>query len=100
MIGSSRFEPPDEARSRVLVDHTFLERAYWTREAYTEVKALLFEHAFGSFETVELRVGAENTRTRGAVEDFLGAVHVDTISTPLGDDAVYEIARDTWAASR
>src|SRR5689334_20302793 len=32
IVGSSRFEEPDEARSRILVDHTFLARTHWTRE--------------------------------------------------------------------
>ena len=97
VIGGSRFEEPDEAGNRILVDHTFLARAYWTPEDYTEVKGLLFDHAFTVFEAVELRVGVDNARTRGAVEEFLGAVHVDIVATPLGDHAVYELSRDTWA---
>jgi RimJ/RimL family protein N-acetyltransferase len=98
IIGSSRFEAPDEARGRVLIDHTFLARTHWTQADYTEIKRLLFDHAFTSVETVELRVGVENTRTRGAVEEFLGGVHVDTIPTPLGEDAVYEVSREAWGA--
>jgi RimJ/RimL family protein N-acetyltransferase len=97
IIGSSRFEEPDAARDRVLIDHTFLARPYWTLEDYLEVKTLLFDHAFTAFETIELRVGLDNARTRHAVEDFLGAVYVDTIPTPLGDHAVYELSRDAWA---
>jgi RimJ/RimL family protein N-acetyltransferase len=100
VVGGSRFEEPDETRSRILIDHTFLARTHWTREDYVEVKGLMFDHAFASYETVELRVGVENARTRGAVEEFLGAVHVDTISAPLGEDAVYEVARADWAARR
>jgi RimJ/RimL family protein N-acetyltransferase len=97
IVGSSRFEAPDEARDRILIDHTFLARPYWTLEDYLEVKSLLFDHAFATFGTIELRVGVDNTRTRHAVEDFLGAVYVETASTPLGDHAVYELSRDAWA---
>ncbi len=97
LVGGSRFEEPDAAGSRILIDHTFLARTHWTREDYTEVKRLLFDHAFTAVETVELRVGVDNGRTRGAVEEFLGAVHVDTVRTPLGDHAVYELSRDAWA---
>jgi RimJ/RimL family protein N-acetyltransferase len=96
IIGGSRFEEPDAARSRVLVDHTFLARTHWDRESYTEVKGLMFDHAFRTVETVELQIGADNARTREAVEEFLGAVHVDTVPTPLGDHAVYEISREAW----
>ncbi len=97
LVGGSRFEEPDAAGSRILIDHTFLARTHWTREDYTEVKTLLFDHAFTAFETVELRIGVDNGRTRGAVEEFLGAVHVDTVRTPLGDHAVYEVSREAWA---
>lgn len=97
IVGSSRFEEPDEAADKVLIDHTFLARPYWTQEDYLEVKGLLFDHAFATFGTVELRVGVDNARTRHAVEDFLGATYVETVSTPLGDHAVYELTRAAWA---
>ncbi len=99
VIGSSRFGVPDEQGTRVEIGHTFLARTHWNLETYGELKDLMFDHAFASVATVELRVGAENTRTRGATE-HLGAVHVDTVPTPLGDDAVYELSRDAWAAGR
>ena len=97
VIGSSRFEEPDEAGDKILIDHTFLARPYWTLEDYLAVKSLLFDHAFATFGTVELRVGVDNTRTRHAVEDFLGAIYSETVSTPLGEHAVYLISRDAWA---
>ena len=97
IVGSSRFEAPDEATGRVLIDHTFLVRTHWTPEDYTEVKGLLFDHAFGAVDTVELRVSVDNARTRSAVEDLLGAVYEGTISTPLGEDAVYVVPREAWA---
>jgi RimJ/RimL family protein N-acetyltransferase len=98
IIGSSRFEEPDEGRDRILIDHTFLARPYWTLEDYLEVKSLLFDHAFATFGTVELRVGVDNARTRHAVEDFLDAGYAETVSTPLGEHAVYLLSRDAWAA--
>jgi RimJ/RimL family protein N-acetyltransferase len=96
-VVGSRFEEPDEAGNRILVDHTFLARPYWASEDYTEAKGLVSDHAFTVFETVELRVGADNARTRRAIEDFLGAVYVGTVSTPHGDHAVYELSRGAWA---
>jgi N-acetyltransferase len=97
VVGSSRFEQPDGADDRILIDHTFLARSCWSPADYTEVKGLIFDHAFTAFDTIELRVGVDNGRTRKALEDFLGAVYVGTISTPLGDHAVYELSRDAWA---
>jgi N-acetyltransferase len=97
VIGSSRFEEVDEDGDRILVDHTFLARPYWGSEDYTEVKGLLFDHAFTVYDTVQLRIGVDNARTRAAVEELLGAVCVDTVPTPLGDHAVYELSRTAWA---
>lgn len=97
VVGGSRFEEPGEDADRILVDHTFLARPYWGHDEYIEVKGLLFDHAFTAFEAVELRVGVDNARTRGAVEDLLGAVYVETVTTPLGDHAVYEVSRSAWA---
>jgi len=97
IIGSSRFEEPDEAGDRILIDHTFLARPYWNLEDYLEVKTLLFDHAFTAFGTIELQVGVHNARTRHAVEDFLGAAYVETVLTPLGDHALYELSRSAWA---
>ena len=97
VIGSSRFEEVDAGGDRILVDHTFLARPYWGSEDYVEVKRLLFDHAFTAYETVELRIGIDNARTRAAVEELLGAVHADTVPTPLGDHAVYELSRTAWA---
>jgi len=58
VIGSSRFEEPDEADGRILIDHTFLARTHWAPEDYIAVKGLIFDHAFTAFDTIELRVGA------------------------------------------
>jgi hypothetical protein len=96
VIGSSRFEAPEG--DSVLVDHTFLDRAYWGPTTYFELKTLMIEHALATVGTVQLRVGVDNARTRRAVENHLGAVHVDTVPTALGDDAVYHVTRDSWAA--
>jgi RimJ/RimL family protein N-acetyltransferase len=97
VVGSSRFEEARESGDSILVDHTFLARSYWGSEDYTEVKGLLFDHAFTVYETVELRIGVDNARTRAAVEELLGAVYVDTVPTPLGDHAVYALSRSAWA---
>jgi N-acetyltransferase len=97
VVGSSRFEEVDEAGDSILVDHTFLARTCWGSGDYIEVKGLLFDHAFTAFETVQLRIGVDNARTRAAVEELLGAVYVESVPTPLGDHAVYELSRSAWA---
>jgi RimJ/RimL family protein N-acetyltransferase len=97
VVGSSRFEEVDEAGDSILVDHTFLARPYWGSGDYTEVKGLLFDHAFTAFDTVQLRIGVDNARTRAAVEELLGAIYVEAVPTPLGDHAVYELSRSAWA---
>ncbi|MBN9624488.1 MAG: N-acetyltransferase [Actinobacteria bacterium] len=91
IIGSSRFEEPDEAVDLILIDHTFLARPDRARALVEQ------DHAFTAFGTIELQVGVHNARTRHAVEDFLGAAYVETVLTPLGDHALYELSRSAWA---
>jgi RimJ/RimL family protein N-acetyltransferase len=99
VIGSSRYDGYDEARGgRVEIGWTFLVRAHWGGPTNRELKQLMLDHAFASVATVVFRVGVDNRRSRRAVEK-LGAVLVDTMDTPLGPHAVYELARDAWTAS-
>jgi RimJ/RimL family protein N-acetyltransferase len=96
VIGSSRYDDYDEADGgRVEIGWTFLARSHWGGPTNRELKQLMLDHAFGSVQTVVFRVGVDNRRSRRAVEK-LGAMFVDTIDTPLGPHAVYELSRERW----
>lgn len=77
IIGTSRFEGYDEARSEVEIGWTFLARSHWGGTYNSEMKRLMLRHAFRSVRAVVFRVHSLNMRSQRAVEK-LGAVHVGT----------------------
>jgi N-acetyltransferase len=89
-VGVSRYEPRGEI---VEIGWTFLVRDLWGGEANAELKALMLEHAFATVDRVELRVHAENLRSRRATEK-LGAELVGEVADGLGRPmVVYELRR-------
>jgi RimJ/RimL family protein N-acetyltransferase len=96
VVGTSRYEPVDERR--VEIGWTFLVRRCWGGPANRELKRLMLDHAFDAVDAVEFRVGADNRRSRRAVEK-LGARLDREIDTPLGPHVVYALARADWQAA-
>lgn len=103
IIGSSRYFGLDVTNSEIEIGWTFLSRAYWGGSFNLEIKRLMLDHAFRFVDTVVFWVGAENTRSRRAMEKIGGALR-DGIQTRdfSGDDpyVVYEIRKDDWQHSR
>ena len=92
IIGSSRFHGYDPERREVEVGWTFLARSHWGGRYNGEMKQLMLDHAFRWVDAVIFIIGAENIRSRKAVEK-IGA----TFSGPLRrfdrDNAVYRLHR-------
>jgi len=72
-IGSSRYYEIDEPSSEVAIGYTFIARDYWGGATNKELKTLMLNYAFQSFETVWLHIAEDNTRSRKAAEK-IGAV--------------------------
>ncbi len=72
-IGATRYANYDPKASEVEIGWTFLARPYWGGVYNADLKRVMLAHAFRSVETVVFLVGAENMRSRRAVEK-LGAV--------------------------
>ena len=92
VIGCTRFHGYDPAASEVEIGWTFLARSHWGGPHNGEMKRLLLEHAFRSVDRVIFVIGAENRRSRRAVEK-IGAVLAETRREPDGEKVVYEIRR-------
>ena len=93
VIGSSRFRGDDEGRSQVEIGWTFLARPVWGGAANRELKNLMLAHAFRFVDRVVFNIGADNLRSRRAVEK-LGARVIGTTPRPPGPDwVVYAIDR-------
>ena len=72
IIGSSRYWKYVPERSEIEIGFTFLARSHWGGKYNGEMKRLMLEHAFKFVETVVLVVGANNLRSRKAVERIGG----------------------------
>jgi RimJ/RimL family protein N-acetyltransferase len=91
MIGSSRYHGHDPEAREVEIGWTFLVRDHWGGPTNAEVKRLMLDHAFAHVDRVLFRIGAENLRSRRAVEK-LGA----RIVAAAGDRVTYALTADTW----
>lgn len=72
VIGSSRFYEWNPATQEVAIGFTFLARSHWGGATNRELKRLMLEHAFRRARTVWFHVGANNQRSRKAMEKIGG----------------------------
>lgn len=68
MIGSTRFANYDPDTSEIEIGWTFYAISHWRTGTNREVKALMLRHVFSHVGAVLFQVGAENHRSRTAVE--------------------------------
>lgn len=75
VVGSSRYHAWDAERSCVEIGWTFLVRRHWGG-TNREVKRLMLDHAFRSFESVFFHAHPHNLRSQRAIEK-LGAERIE-----------------------
>ena len=68
VIGSSRFYDWNPDDQSVAVGYSFLIRRHWGGTTNAELKRLMLDHAFQKARTVWFHIGADNWRSRRAVE--------------------------------
>ncbi len=96
VIGSSRFNAYDEAKSEVEIGWTFLARTHWGGEYNKEMKRLMLMHAFRFVETVIFVVGEKNLRSQRAVEK-IGGIRAGTKTDINGRHSfIYRIDRSAF----
>ncbi len=98
-IGCTRFYDYNEDERQVLIGYTFFGRAYWGKGFNPAVKKLMLEYAFKFVDKVIFHVGADNKRSRIAMER-LGAINsgmeeVAYFGEPPKTNVVYVISRST-----
>ncbi len=72
IIGSSRYYGWNPVEREVTIGATFLARSYWGRGTNREMKQLMLNHAFRWAKVVWFHVGANNWRSRKAMEKIGG----------------------------
>jgi RimJ/RimL family protein N-acetyltransferase len=95
VIGSSRYHNLDLENGSVEIGWTFLICDHWGGATNREVKALMLEHAFDHVAAVHFKIGAQNLRSRRAVEKIGARLLNDSTEADTGR-VVYEIDKDSF----
>jgi RimJ/RimL family protein N-acetyltransferase len=101
LIGSSRYYDLDEVRRAVAIGYTFIARDHWGGHYNRALKTLMLEHAFRWVDRVIFHVGADNLRSRKAMEKlggiYVGEAQMSYYGEPIRPNVIYEIAAADWA---
>lgn len=103
MIGSSQYRPSAKVPGAVEIGWTFLARDQWGGAANRELKRLMLTHLLAHAEQAVFRVGAENLRSRRAMEKIGGRLMALTEDVAYPDGRVighvfYRIDRAGFAS--
>ncbi len=79
VMGSTRFYDYNEKDNSIFIGYTFYGRKFWGGKFNPQVKKLMLEYIFQFVDVVKFHVGAENWRSRKAMEK-LGATLMGEIS--------------------
>lgn len=86
-IGTSRYYEWLPETREIAIGYTFLARSHWGGTANAELKKLMLDHIFQWADTVWFHIGADNWRSRKAMEK-IGGVLSHTGDRPSGDKLV------------
>ena len=103
VIGSSRFYDVDPDQRVLKIGYTFFAVNCWGKGYNRAVKDLMIQHALRYVDTIEFHVGAQNFRSRRAMEK-LGAIDQGELEVAYYGEApkrnvVYTITRSQWIPS-
>jgi N-acetyltransferase len=100
VAGSTRYYHFNEEERSVLIGYTFYGRKFWGRGFNPQVKKLMLDHIFQKAEVVFFHVGAENRRSRIAMErlgaELVGHLQVAYHGEPTRENAEYRIFKSEW----
>ncbi len=102
LIGYSRYDRARAEPDEVEIGWTFLCRACWGGEVNRAMKRAMLSHALQFVPRVIFIVGADNLRSRRAMEKIGGRLEEravkQTASLPAGPHVTYVIDRESFAA--
>jgi RimJ/RimL family protein N-acetyltransferase len=104
VLGSSRFYDCDEAKRSVAIGYTFIARSHWGRQYNRALKTLMLDHAFRFVDTVIFHVGADNKRSRMAMEKLgatlIGEAAMSYYGEPSNVNVIFKIDKADWPRLR
>lgn len=103
IIGCSRYYKAPDQPNDISIGFTFLNHAHWGGVTNFELKSLMLDHAFKTFQTVWFHIGPTNIRSQKATAK-LGAIHVydatlDLSGTPT-EWACFSLSQQDWQKAR
>ncbi len=100
LAGSSRYYSYDEDESSIFIGYTFYARQFWGSKLNPKVKKLMLDYIFQYVDLVKFHVGAENWRSRKAMErlgaELKGEIVVAYHGEPNRNNVEYWISKDNW----
>lgn len=94
-IGSTRFYDHDPDASEIKIGYTFFSRDRWGGGTNPRVKRLMLDHAFRHVKHVVFHVGAQNMRSRIAMQrlgaELIGEQEVAYFGEPPKKNVVFRI---------
>lgn len=94
-IGSTRFYDHDADASEIKIGYTFFSRDQWGRGTNPRVKRLMLDYAFQHVKQVIFHVGADNLRSRIAMQrlgaQLIGELEVAYFGEPPKKNVVFRI---------
>ncbi|MBP7172869.1 MAG: GNAT family N-acetyltransferase [Cloacibacterium sp.] len=100
VAGSTRFYAYDEDENSIFIGYTFYGRKFWGSKLNPQVKKLMLDYIFQYVDLVKFHVGAENWRSRTAMErlgaEYRGEISVAYHGEPNRENVEYWIRKEEW----
>jgi RimJ/RimL family protein N-acetyltransferase len=104
VLGCSRYYELDEAKRTVAIGYTFIARSHWGGGYNRALKTLMLDHAFECVDSVIFHVGANNMRSRMAMQKLgatlIGEAAIAYYGEPSNQNVVYRLERAQWQRLR
>lgn len=100
VAGSTRFYGYDEDENSIFIGYTFYGRQFWGSKLNPQVKKLMLDYIFQFVDLVKFHVGAENYRSRKAMEklgaELMGEVTIAYHGEPEKKNVEFWIKKENW----
>lgn len=100
VAGSTRFYSWDDDEGSIFIGYTFYGTKFWGSKLNPQVKKMMLEYIFQFVDLVKFHVGAENWRSRKAMErlgaENKGETEVAYHSEPTRTNVEYWIHKVNW----
>ncbi|HWK37195.1 GNAT family N-acetyltransferase [Sphingomonas sp.] len=97
VIGASRYDHWNPALDEIEIGWTYLARSHWGGGYNREIKRLMLDHIHRAVATAVFTVGADNVRSRRAMEKIGGVLRPGTVDRMMAGamkpHVIYEIRR-------